>query len=91
MYNVVDITVGGLVESDIDKRVFVLSIGINYEIVNRDYVENDKIKNVSVRIINIKCTFGCAYFLAQGIPIKRVSSLKIDNCLISFFSNHFFK
>ena len=56
---------GDIIMGDIKRRSFVLSNDIISDIVKRDDIEDDKI-NVSVKILNIKCTSGCSYFLAKG-------------------------
>ena len=48
--------IGDLFLNDDERRAFVISNDTICEILNRDCVKNDKITNISVRIINIKCT-----------------------------------
>ena len=66
IYKVGDIIKGDLFTDGIDKRVFVISHDVICEINNIDNIENIPTKNISVRLINIKSTSGCAYFLAEG-------------------------
>ena len=70
IYKPGDIIILDLFLSDFEKRVFVISNDKICEIVNREYVKDDKITNVSLLIINIKCTSGCSYFLAESIIIE---------------------
>ena len=50
-----------------DERVFVISYDIICEILNTNILDKIKSKNnVRVRLINIKSSNGCFYFLAQG-------------------------
>ena len=49
-----------------DDRVFVLSYDIICEILNVDFDKIKNKKNVYVRLIHIKSTNGCIYFLARG-------------------------
>ena len=51
---------------DLEKRSFVISNDIICESVNRDDIEDNKRRNVSIRLANIKCTSDCSYFLAEG-------------------------
>ena len=69
LYKPGDKIIGDSFKNDIDKRVFVMSKDVICEIFNRDYVKSDKIAIFSVRMINIKRTPGCVYFIAEGILI----------------------
>ena len=53
---------GDIIIGDTEKRFFVISNDIICEIVNR---ENER-RNVSIRLIKIKCNSGCSYVLAEG-------------------------
>ena len=66
LYKPGDIIRGDLFTDDIEKKVFVISNDIIFEIVNRHYVKNDKKTNVSVKKLNFKSTSGCSYFLSEG-------------------------
>ena len=57
---------GDLFTDDIEKRIFVISNGIICEIINREYVKDDRITNVSVKILNMKRTSSCLKFLSEG-------------------------
>ena len=66
IYESGDIIYGEIFSYENDDRVFVLSYDIICEILNVDF---DKIKNKNnahVRLVNIKSTNGCIYFLASG-------------------------
>ena len=67
IYRPGDIINGEFFSNEKDDIIFVLSYDIFCEILNID--DFDKIKdknNVKVKLINIKSTKGCIYFLAQG-------------------------
>ena len=69
LYKPNDIIYGEIFSYENDNRVFVLSYDIICEILNVDF---DKIKNKNnahVRLVNIKSTNGCIYFLAKGLII----------------------
>ena len=66
LYKPGDIIIGDLFR---EKRVFVIPNEILFEIVNRDYVRDDKTTKVSVKLLKIKCTSGCLNFLGEGKSI----------------------
>ena len=58
---------GELFTNNIDKRVFVISNDVIYEIINIDnYDDIQTQNNVNIMLTNIKSTSGCQYFLAKG-------------------------
>ena len=70
-YSIGDIINGEIFSDEKDDRVFVLSYDIICEIMNIDDFNKIKDKNnVDVRLIHIKSTNGCIYFLAQGNGIN---------------------
>ena len=69
IYKPDDIILGDLFTDDLEKKVFVISNDIICNIVNRDDIEDKKITNINVKILNIKHTSSCSYFLAEGIII----------------------
>ena len=66
IYKPGDIIMGEKFSDNIDKRVFVISNDVSCKIVNIDNIEIFQTGNISVMLINIKSTSGCAYFLAEG-------------------------
>ena len=65
MYIPGDIINGEIFSSDRDDRVFVLSYDIICEILNVDVNKIKDKNNVYVKLIHIKSTNGCIYFLAR--------------------------
>ena len=56
---------GDIIMGYIEKRSFVMSNDIICELVNPGVFQDNKRRNVSIRLLNINCTSGWSFFLAE--------------------------